>query len=114
MKNERAGVDIFPNLTNAAREFIAKRLETIERNQFNDYTQEDMESAQREHDLIESEIAALIALLDAIRAIAAMKHPSIESLLRRRGYGYEADRVANLVLAVSAINADRLLKKDAE
>lgn len=107
-------MEAFINLTNAAREFITERLDTIERNEFNDYTPEDMESAQREHGLIESEIDALTTLLNAARAIAAMKHPSVESLLRRCGYGYEADRVANIVLAVSALNADHPLKKDAE
>lgn len=108
-------MESFINLTNAAREFIAERLDTLERNEFNDYTPEDGASAVREHDLIEREIAALTTLLDAARALSAMQHPSIESLLRRRGYGYEADRVANLVLAVAAIDADCALNnKDAE
>lgn len=113
--------EAFPNLANAAREFIAERLDTIERNEFNDYTPEDMESAQREHDLIEDEIAALgalfdaasalTALIDAASALAAMKHPSVERLLRCRGYNYEADRVAHLVSTVSAItNKPREIK----
>jgi hypothetical protein len=32
-----------------------------------------------------------------------MKHPSVERLLRHREYGYEADRVADLVRAIEAI-----------
>ena len=43
------------------------------------------------------------AVIEAARAIAAMKAPSIESLLRRRGYGYEADRIADLVKAVGRL-----------
>lgn len=105
---------VFINLTNAAREFITERLETIERNEFNDYTPEDMESAQRERDLIEQEIARIATLLDAARALAKMKHPSIEGLLRRRSYGYEADRVADLVRAIEAIDDDGGSRKDAD
>lgn len=114
MKSERAGVEIFPNLINAAREFIAERLDTIERNEFNDYTPDDVASAEREHDMIEHEIAAISALLDVARAIAAMKHPSFESLLRHLGYGYEADCVANLVRAVATTDDNRAGKKDGD
>ena len=46
------------------------------------------------------------ALLAACREIARMKHPSIEHLLRHRGFGFEADRIADLVLAIEAIDAD--------
>ena len=49
--------------------------------------------------------APLQALLDACRKIARMKHPSIEHLLRRRGFGFEADRIADLVLAIEALDA---------
>ena len=45
------------------------------------------------------------ALLDACREIARMKHPSIEHLLRHRGFGFEADRLAELVMAIEAIDA---------
>jgi len=49
--------------------------------------------------------APLQALLDACREIARMKHPSIEHLLRHRGFGFEADRIADLVLAIEALDA---------
>lgn len=42
-------------------------------------------------------------VLNAAREIACMKSPSIESLLRRQGFGFEADRVAELVAAVEAL-----------
>ena len=48
----------------------------------------------------------LPAVLAACREIARMKHPSIEHLLRHRGFGFEADRIADLVLAIEAIDAD--------
>jgi hypothetical protein len=44
-------------------------------------------------------------LLAACREIARMKHPSIEHLLRHRGFGFEADRIADLVLAIEALDA---------
>ena len=47
----------------------------------------------------------LQALLAACREIARMKHPSIEHLLRHRGFGFEADRIADLVLAIEALDA---------
>jgi len=47
----------------------------------------------------------LQALLAACREIARMKHPSIEHLLRHRGFGFEADRIAELVLAIETIEA---------
>lgn len=47
----------------------------------------------------------LPALLEACREIARMKHPSIEHLLRHRGFGFEADRIADLVLAIEALDA---------
>jgi hypothetical protein len=48
----------------------------------------------------------LQTLLAACREIARMKHPSIEHLLRHRGFGFEADRIADVVLAIEAIDAD--------
>ena len=51
--------------------------------------------------------APLQALLEACREIARMKHPSIEHLLRHRGFGFEADRIADLVLAIEALDAHR-------
>ena len=47
----------------------------------------------------------LPAVLTACRKIARMKHPSIEHLLRRRGFGFEADRIADLVRAIEALDA---------
>ena len=47
----------------------------------------------------------LPAVLAACREIARMEHPSIEHLLRRRGFGFEADRIADLVLAIEALDA---------
>jgi hypothetical protein len=46
-------------------------------------------------------------LLEACREIARMKHPSIEHLLRHRGFGFEADRIADLVLAIEALDGHR-------
>jgi hypothetical protein len=47
----------FANLFNAAREMIAERLEIIRNDKHGFYTQEDLESAEREQALIELEIA---------------------------------------------------------
>ena len=38
-------------------------------------------------------------LWDAIAAVAGMKHPTLAKILRRRGFGYEADRVDDLITA---------------
>ena len=46
-------------------------------------------------------------LLEACREIARMKHSSIEHLLRHRGFGFEADRIADLVLAIEALDGHR-------
>jgi hypothetical protein len=51
----------FPNLFNAAREMIAERLEIIRNDKHGLYTQEDLESAEREQALIELEIAQVEA-----------------------------------------------------
>lgn len=93
----------FGTLINAAREFIAERQETLENDTHQRYTFEDRASVEREQDAIETEIAALTRLLAVTCAIADMKSPSIEHLLRRRGYGYEADRVAELVQTVTSL-----------
>ena len=53
----------FPNLFNAAREMIAERLEIIRDDKQGFYTQEDLESAEREQEAIEQEIAQVEALL---------------------------------------------------
>lgn len=49
----------------------------------------------------------LPALLVTCREIARMQHPSIEHLLRHRGFGFEADRIADLVLAIEALDGHR-------
>ena len=51
----------FANLFNAAREMIAERLEIIRNDKHGLYTQEDLESAEREQALIELEIAQVEA-----------------------------------------------------
>jgi hypothetical protein len=38
-------------------------------------------------------------LWDAVNAVADMKHPSVAQILRRRGFGFEADRVNELTAA---------------
>lgn len=47
--------------------------------------------------------AQLENLLIAAREIARMKSPCIEQLLRHQGFGFEADRVAELVAAIEAL-----------
>jgi len=42
-------------------------------------------------------------VLNAAWEIACMKSPSIEHLLRQQGFGFEADRVGELVAAVEAL-----------
>jgi hypothetical protein len=49
----------FTHLINAAREFIAERIHMNEQNVYNDYSPEDLASAQREETVIETEIALL-------------------------------------------------------
>ncbi len=96
---------VLPNLCNAAREFIAERILTIEADSFGDYTAEDLASAQREEQQIESEIAQLQALLTPAIQIVRMRHPSIASLLRQHGFVYEAAQVDALVAATQACTA---------
>lgn len=90
-------------LTNAAQEFIAETIACIRANPFRDYSEEDLASALREQAAIEAEIGQLEALLAAAGDVARMRHPSVAALLRSRGFGFEADRVARLVAAVDAI-----------
>jgi len=90
-------------LANAAREMIEETLRRIRANPFRDDSDEDLASAVREQAAIETEIGQLEALLAAARDVARMRHPSIEHLLRCRGFEFEADRVAKLVAAVDAI-----------
>ena len=105
MKGEGDDPAHFPNLVNAACVFIAERVETIGRNEWGMIAPEDRAPAQREHDTIEAEIGQLETLFAACREVARMKHPSVEHLLRHRGFGFEADRVAELVMAIEAIDS---------
>ncbi|QTD44986.1 hypothetical protein [Ottowia testudinis] len=98
-------ITALPNLCNAAREFIAERIHTIEADSFGDYTEEDLTSAQREEQQIEAEITQLRALLTAVAQIEGMRHPSIATLLRQQGYAYEATQIEALVAATQAITA---------
>ncbi len=43
-------------------------------------------------------------VLTAARAVAKMKEPSVEGLLRRDGFDYEADRVKELVQAIEKLD----------
>ncbi len=38
-------------------------------------------------------------LAPALRTVTSMKSPSIAEILRRRGFGYEADQMDELILA---------------
>jgi hypothetical protein len=67
----------FPNLFNAARELIAERLESIrEEMHYGIYTQEDLESAEREQALIEQEIAAVLELQAIAVTDTTVKRPA--------------------------------------
>jgi len=91
-------------LINAALEFIEGRQAFVQDDPYGDCTEEDKASVCREHALIQSEAAQLADLLAAAREIARMTSPSIEHLLRRQGYSFEADRMAELVAAIEAIH----------
>lgn len=47
--------------------------------------------------------ASLENVLAAAREIARIQAPSIEHLLRHQGFGFEADRIAELVTAIEAV-----------
>lgn len=47
-------------------------------------------------------------VIRAAKMIASMKYPSVEKLLRQNRYGYEADRVADLVAAVEKLPNETL------
>ena len=67
----------FPNLFNAAREQIAERLQNIRNDQYNFYTQEDLEAAELELAHIEQEIAAVTKTL----ALADVACSTLENIL---------------------------------
>lgn len=48
---------------------------------------------------------ALARVLDTAREVARMRAPSVAELLRRRGFKYEAGKVAELVEAIDALDA---------
>lgn len=102
MSDNTQDTTVLPNLCNAAREFIAERILTIEADSFGDYTAEDLASAQREEQQIESEITQLQTFLTAAIQIERMRHPSIAALLRQHGYPYEATQIDALVAATQA------------
>lgn len=96
-------------LANAAREMIASTLERIQvRNAGQD--DEDLVSLLRQQKAIETEIKQLETLFSAAQKIAKMKYPSVEEILRERGFGYEADRIAKLVVAAEYMT----IKNDAD
>lgn len=47
------------------------------------------------------------AVLDAAKVVADMREPSVEKLLRDRGFGYEADQIKKLVEASDALESIR-------
>ena len=102
-----------PTLTNAAREFIDATLARIRATPGQMNHAADLASALRERAAIEHEIEQLALLLDAARQIAKMQHPSIEHLLRHRGFSFEADRVVELVLAIEAIDGAQVQEDSA-
>jgi hypothetical protein len=51
-------------------------------------------------------------LWDALSAVAEMKHPSVAQLLRKRGFGFEADRVDELTAAFDQAKSQEQEKKD--
>ena len=51
-------------------------------------------------------------LWDAVSAIADMKHPSVAQILRRRGFGFEADRVDELTAAFEQAKTQEQEKQD--
>jgi hypothetical protein len=52
-----------------------------------------------------------LTVKEAAAKIASMKHPSIPDLLRKRGFGYEADRVQELMDASERAAAPKKGKK---
>lgn len=92
-------MNAFPTLTQAARAWIALRQATL--NAVPSHASiEDRTAVEQGYQAIESEIAGLTQLWEKAMAIAEMTHPSVEQILRRRGYRFEADRIAELVQLV--------------
>lgn len=106
-------MEAFPTLVNAAREFIVERVETIQKNASGGYSPEDLESVFREEAEIEMERLQLNELVEAVRNLAGMRHPSVDDLLARKGFEYEARRVAELVQVIDRIDRN-IPKTDGE
>jgi hypothetical protein len=51
-------------------------------------------------------------LWDAVAAVSEMQHPSVAQLLRKRGFGFEADRVDELNAAFDQAKSQEQEKKD--
>lgn len=91
-------------LANAAREMIERAIERIDTRGGG---RDELLSALRQREAIETEIGQLETLIAAARKIAGMKHPSVERILRFQDFGFEADRLAELVVAVESIPNSR-------
>jgi hypothetical protein len=97
-----------PTLCNAAQEFIAERIQCIEANACRDYSDEDIASVHREREQIEAEIKRLLVVMDALRVIGRMRHPSVAALLRKHGSGYEAAQIEAVLAAAQACESPHL------
>ena len=97
----------FATVVNAAREFIAERQATLNNDTQQRYTVEDHASVEREYQAIETEIAKLTQLWEIAALIAALQYPRVEQILRRRGYRFEADRIAELVQLVTHLQSQK-------
>lgn len=91
-------------LTRAALEFIDARRRIVFENASGDYGDEDRASVLRELAQITLETERLSRILGCARAMARMRHPSVERILRARGFGFEADRMRDLVVAIEAFS----------
>lgn len=89
-------------LSNAAREMIERTIENAHA-RGGERDNADLARALRRREAIETEIGQLETLIAIARKIAGMKHPSVERILRFQDFGFEADRLAELVVAVESI-----------
>lgn len=89
-------------LANAARELIERAIQRID-SRGGGQDDADLLTALRQREAIETEITQLETLIAAARKVAEMKHPSVERILRFQDFGFEADRLAELVVAVESI-----------
>lgn len=96
----------FATLTSAARAWSALRQATLEANPSR-ATAEDRASVEQEHQAIESEITSLTHMWEAATTVVELKHPSVEQVLRRRGYRFEANRIADFVQLVIHLQSQK-------